>query len=60
MSEIALQVEYAELERWTRKFRRKDAHRRSMDLCRLCGTLIRIGYVYCQKCQEKIDGEEDP
>ena len=60
MSETALQVEYAELERWTRKFRRKDAHRCGMDLCRSCGTLIRIGYIYCQKCQEKTDGEEDP
>jgi len=56
--DIELQAEYNELERWTKKFRRKNARRRGMDLCRLCGKQIKIGYVYCQKCQEKVDGEE--
>lgn len=53
-------VEFSEYVGWERKFKRKNARRKGKDLCRLCGRLVRIGYVYCQACQRKIDGEDIP
>lgn len=60
MDEIAFQHEVSELVRWTKKFRRRNARRKGLDLCRMCGRLVKIGYVYCQECQMRIDGEDTP